>query len=148
MLGGVICQLIRQLPGLLVTEEDVQFLGGGQEMGVEVLGWLLGVLVKRVAREVNVVFVVDGVVHYENRYFEEWLLHAVRVLVGLRQGQVEGEWGGPTVKVLVTSPVKTEEVWRMFGDNGRDGGGEVLEMEGLPLVADTYGHGLEFHFEG
>lgn len=52
------------------------------------------------------------------------------------------------VKVLVISFVKMEEVWRMFGDNGCDGGGEVLEMEGLLLVVDMYGYGLEFYFEG
>ncbi|KAK0659195.1 hypothetical protein QBC41DRAFT_351210 [Cercophora samala] len=142
MLGGFIVQLLRQWPGLVVTEEEVRVVAGGQDMGVEVLGWLLGALVKRVARGVDVFFVVDGVVHYENRYFEEGLLGVLRVVASL-----VGQDGGPTVKVLVTSPVKTEEVWRLFSDDD-DGAVEMLEMEGLPVVSDSYGHGLEFQVRG
>ncbi|KAK0716567.1 hypothetical protein B0T21DRAFT_454341 [Apiosordaria backusii] len=146
MLGGFIAQLLRQYPSLVVTEQDVQFLsgGGGQNMTVEVLCQLLRGLIVRVPREMTVVFVIDGVVHYENKYFEEELLEAVRFLVSLG-GQDEGGWGGPLVKVLVTSPIRTEEVWRVFrGGDDEDG---VLEMEGLPVVADSYGLGLEFGLE-
>ena len=100
---------------------------------------LLARIVRGIPKETTVVFVVDGVVHYENRYFERELLEVVQFVLDMGKHQDNGYSWSSTVKVLVSSPIKTEKVWREFED-----GHGTLEMEGLPVVGDSYSQGLEF----
>ncbi|KAK4450461.1 hypothetical protein QBC34DRAFT_349211 [Podospora aff. communis PSN243] len=122
MIQSFICQLLCQydFAGTLRSSEVVRQL---VELGdIEELCELFEILVHRLPREVVLLCVIDGIVYYERDEFASDMGLVLVTLLNL-------SGGGDTqavLKVLITSPTKTVDVRRPFGDE------LILSMESLP----------------
>ncbi|KAK4185102.1 hypothetical protein QBC35DRAFT_29935 [Podospora australis] len=123
ILRSFIAQFLRQCP-TLCTEENLQIALRGEYVT------LLRNLIASVPEEAVVVLVIDGAVHYETKRFETDMLEVIRAVLGM-----EDTASGVAVKVLVTSPIATEHIWKEFSSDTSDSPeGSVLEIDGLPVV--------------
>lgn len=96
---------------------------------------LFGSLVHCVPQDTTVIFLIDGVVHYETSRFEDDMLVVIRYVLRLARENVKSR----PVKVLVMSPTPTEYVFKEFIDDDDDEDTRLLTMDGLPIVGEGYG---------
>lgn len=87
---------------------------------------LFGWLVRRLARDVTLICLIDGIEQYENDEYEEDLLIVLRYILDLARDQHLL----PSLKVLVTSSSSTEAVQDAFTDDDCC----FLSMEELPRI--------------
>lgn len=141
MIRSFIAQLLHQHDfGPLPLNEELD-LNGIKKGNAKALRTLFSWLVKRLPEDITLVILLDGISHYEidEDGFEDVMLRVVRLLLKLVR---DGTDDGPNVKLLVTSPVRTDEVFDAFESNA-DGEEEYddcfVDMAELPVSAPQFG---------
>ena len=113
MMKSLINQVLRQQTfdiSLLHQYVDLEGIWRGD---IRQLCALFELLVQQLARETTVVCLIDSIVYYETDEFEADMLEVLRCLLNLvRDGGLQ-----PTFKVLITTPLETEQVRLEFGDD-------------------------------
>jgi hypothetical protein len=124
IIRSLIVQLLRQHSfdtTLLHREVNLGRVQGGD---IKQLCALFGWLIRRLPRDVTVICLIDGIVHYETDRYEADMLSVLRYVLHL----VRDDRLSTVVKVLATSPSATEKVQEVF----REDDSCFLSMTELP----------------
>jgi hypothetical protein len=128
MLMGLVAQLLLQHDfdtARLHDDVDMSWDEHGEQPAVADLCALLAWLVRRLPGEMTLFCIVDGVKAFERDDCCEEFVDALAFILDL----TIDETVAPTVKVLVTSPVRTAEVREGFEDDC------IIQMATMPIAA-------------
>lgn len=87
-------------------------------------------LVKRLPRDLILVCIIDGAVHYEIDVFEDGLQKVIKCLLSLSRDNTVSI----PVKVLVTSPIQTEMTAYLFREEDDEDDSRFISLESFPEI--------------
>ncbi|KAL6833079.1 hypothetical protein J3E69DRAFT_126399 [Trichoderma sp. SZMC 28015] len=131
IMKSMILQLLKQHHSFDLTglEKDIR-LDLLKDGDIDQLCGLFVWLVKRLPRDLILVCIIDGAVHFEIDIFEDGLQKVIKCLLSLSKDNTVPI----PVKVLVTSPVQTEITGNLFREERDDDDSRFISLESFPEI--------------
>ncbi|KAJ4860155.1 hypothetical protein T069G_05143 [Trichoderma breve] len=131
IMKSMILQLLKQHYSFDLTgiEKDIK-LDSLKDGDIDQLCGLFVWLVKRLPRDLILVCIIDGAVHFEIDAFEDGLQKVIKCLLSLSKDNTVPI----PVKVLVTSPIPIEKTAYLFRGEGDEDDSRFISLESFPEI--------------